>query len=352
MTLLGKGASMFARYLFCAVAVLAIGCGSDEGGDDGPLGGSLTVTGDVVDFQTDAAIATGVAVMSAGISPPPTVSADGSMFTMTDVPEYSVFQILASATDYRPTYSSVVEVTTDNLSGVKAPLVKNTYIDAIATAFGVTPTAGKGIAIVKLVDANGAPRAGVPGTSLILVGSASGPYFLDAQGNPAVGTNASSASGLAVWFEVTTGTTEATQAATSTVFVNMAASPVAAGTVTLGVARVTDGAPPVLPTNVSFANQIVPIFTARGCVGCHAGNGPGRDLGGLALNGGTPKVYSELVEEKPNTRVNTGAPALSLVLTKPLAEQPPNHQTATFANQQDPDYLKLFVWIKEGAKNN
>src|SRR5690348_9048496 len=58
-----------------------------------------------------------------------------------------------------------------------------------------------------------------------------------------------------------------------------------------------DAAP--LPTNVSFSTQIMPIFDARGCVACHSGNGPGKDLGGLQLDGGTPKVYSELVVENP-----------------------------------------------------
>ncbi|HLL25702.1 MAG TPA: hypothetical protein VK427_26375, partial [Kofleriaceae bacterium] len=60
----------------------------------------------------------------------------------------------------------------------------------------------------------------------------------------------------------------------------------------------------------------------------------------------------ELVTERAGVRVNTTTPAASLILTKPLREEPPNHQTATFQNAQDPDYLKLLVWISEGAKNN
>ena len=47
---------MFAR-LWLALAVAVMGCGGDEGGgDDTPLGGSLTVTGDVVDFQNGATV--------------------------------------------------------------------------------------------------------------------------------------------------------------------------------------------------------------------------------------------------------------------------------------------------------
>jgi hypothetical protein len=113
-----------------------------------------------------------------------------------------------------------------------------------------------------------------------------------------------------------------------------------------------DGSAAPLPTNVSFATQIMPIFDARGCVACHSGNGPGKDLGGLQLDGGVPKVYSELVTENP-LRVQTATPEKSLVLTMPSAENPPDaHPVVTFTSAEDPDYLKLLVWIREGAKNN
>ena len=70
------------------------------------------------------------------------------------------------------------------------------------------------------------------------------------------------------------------------------------------------------------------------------------------MNGGAKKIYGELVTERPNIRVNKAMPTMSLLLTKPLLETPPNHQTATFANTLDPDYQKILAWIKEGAKEN
>ena len=344
---------MLARHLLCAFAAIAIGCGGDDsGGDDAPLGGSLTVTGDVVDFQSDVTVSAGVSITASGITPPPMITAQGSMFTLTEVPENSVFQILAAAMDYRPTFSELIEVKTDNVSGVKARVVKGSYIDGIAAAFGITPTAAKGIVIVKLVDANGMPRANIPGAQLILAGSTTGPFFLDAQGNAAVGAQASTASGYAIWFECLPGITEAGQAAAAAITVDMAISPVAGGHVTLAIAKITDGAPPPLPTNVSFKTTILPIFTARGCLACHGASGVGSDLGGFDMNGGANKVYGELVEERAGIRVNTAMPAMSLVLVKPLLETPPNHQTGTFQNTQDPDYAKILAWIKEGAKNN
>ena len=344
---------MFARNLFCALVVVAIGCGGDDSStsDGGPLGGSLTVTGDVVDFQGGAPVSAGVSVTASGITPPPMIATQGSSFTITQIPENALFQILSSATDYRPTFSEVIEVTTMDVTGVKARIVKSSYIDTIATAFGVTPSAAKGIVLVKLVDAQGNPRSGIAATSLDLPGATGGPHFLDANGNAAVGAQMSTASGLVVWFDVTPGITEATQSATANLTVSMATSPVAANTVTLANATVVDGAPPAMPTNVSFANMVVPIFTARGCVACHSGNGGGKDLGGLQLDGGVNKVYMECVTEDP-TRVVTATPETSLLLTKPLYESPPNHQTAIFQNKLDPDYVKIYVWIKEGAKNN
>jgi hypothetical protein len=104
---------------------------------------------------------------------------------------------------------------------------------------------------------------------------------------------------------------------------------------------------------VSFSRQIVPIFSARGCVNCHSGGGIGKDQGNLTLAGSSNLIYKELVEERPNTRVRVAAPETSLVLTMPSAEVPPDaHPNVTFTGPRDPDYLKLLVWIREGAKQN
>jgi hypothetical protein len=155
-----------------------------------------------------------------------------------------------------------------------------------------------------------------------------------------------------VFFEAPVGVATLHPAAAATVTIDMAASPLAAGAVTIAEAKVSDGAL-VLPTNVKFGAQIVPIFLARGCQACHSGNGPGKDLGGLTLDGSTNLIYKELVEERPGTRVRVQAPETSLVLTMPSREVPPDgHPTVVFASALDPDYLKLLVWIREGAHQN
>lgn len=342
--------------LLAMVCLAASGCSffggssGDDTTDPEPIGGALTVSGSVVDFQGGAAVAASVSISVSGITPPPAISAEGAEFTITPVPENSIFQILASATGYRPTYSQAIEVRSEDLHDLRVPVVQGAQIDAAATAFGITPTAAKGIVIVKLTDASGAPRAGIPQTALALGADARGPYFLDEAGQAAVDATTTTASGLVVWFEVAPGTAQLVAAANANVTIDMAVAPVAEGTITLGAAKVVDGAAAPLPTNVSFSQHVLPIFEARGCPACHTGNGAGRDLGGLTLNGGAGNVYKELVTER--ARVSVATPEASLVLIKPLKEEPPNHQNATFQNAQDPDYLKILVWIREGAKDN
>jgi hypothetical protein len=136
--------------------------------------------------------------------------------------------------------------------------------------------------------------------------------------------------------------------------VSMPESPVDAATVTIANVQVVAGvAPPPPPKNVSFAQQIVPIFTNRGCTACHSGNKIGANLGDLSLDGGANHVYNQLVDPAHPLRVVLSAPATSKVLTMPSYENPPDaHPNVTFQGPQDPDYQKILVWITEGAKNN
>lgn len=340
---------------FVAMAVTGCtffgGSGSEGGDDDAvPIGGALTVSGSIVDFQSGAAVGASVSVSVSGITPAPEISAEGAEFSITPIPENSIFQILASASGYRPTYSQAIEVRSADVHGLRVPVVSGAMIDAAAAAFDVTPTAAKGIVIVKLTDAGGAPRAGLPGAQLLLGAPATGPFFLNEDGSPAPDATSTTASGLAVWFEVTPGAVQVVAGANANVTVDMAVAPVTEGAITLGTAKVTDGAAAPLPTNVSFSQTVLPIFEARGCPACHTANGAGRDLGGLTLNGGAGNVYKELTTER--ARISLATPEMSLLLIKPLKEEPPNHQNATFQNTQDPDYLKILVWIREGAKNN
>lgn len=345
---------MSARLIFSlSTAFALIACGGDDTGGEVPLGGSLTVTGDIVDFQTGATITTGASVSTSGLLPAPQVTTSGSTFTITEIPENSAFQVLAGAPPtHRATFSAAVVVTNSDVDGVKAPAVSEAFLDSLATSFGVTPTAARGVLFVKLVDGAGVAKAGVAGSDLVVTGGVIGPKFLDADLTPLPNATTSTTSGWAVFFEVPVGVATLGMAVNQTVTLEMASSPVNAGTVTLAEAKVTDGAQ-MLPTNVSFLTSVYPIFTSRGCVACHSGGGPGKDLGGLHLDGGANLAYRELVTERPNTRVKLATPEDSTVLTMPSREDPPDrHPNITFASPSDPDYLKILVWIREGALNN
>lgn len=311
------------------------------------------VTGDVIDFETGATITNAVSVSTSGLVPAPQVTTQGASFTIDGIPENSAFQILAAAPpSHRSTFSAAVVVTDSDVGNVMAPTVSEDFLARLATGFGVTPTAARGVLFVRLVDDASAPVAGVAGGNLVVGGGAIGPKFLDANLMPLANATESTSSGWAVFFEVPVGVVELGQAVNATVTLDMAVSPISAGAVTIASAKVTPGAL-VLPTNVSFSNTVFPIFSARGCTACHSGGGPGKDLGGLHLDGGANLAYRELVEERPNTRVQTAMPERSLVLTFPSREDPPDrHPNITFASAADPDYLKILVWIREGANDN
>jgi hypothetical protein len=304
----------------------------------------------VVDFQTAAPVTGPVTLTITGLLPAPASTVTGANFELRGIPENSAFSILASVPpSHVPTYSPVVTVTTSNLTDVKSFAVDLPYVNSLATGFGVAPTAGNGIVIAQLRDGSG-PKAGIAASNIVLSG-ASAPHFLDANMMPSTATSSSS-SGWVVFFEVPPGVVSLGQAVNATVALDMPSAVVGAGAVTVTTITV-GGAPQPLPTNVSFSQTVTQIFQTRGCVNCHSGNGPGKDLGNLTLDGGANHIYMELTGTENPLRVQTANPEKSLVLTMPSAESPPDgHPNITFTSPTDPDYLKLLVWIREGAKQN
>jgi hypothetical protein len=343
-------------------AWLAAAACSGGGDDDGTSGGggggggggptALIVDGDVVDFVTGEPIAGQATVSTRGLDPAPEVTVDGASFELSGVPGNSVFQILAgSPPDYRSTYAATVTVDDGDVTGVAATVLSEEYVAKLADAFGVADDGS--LVLVQATDGDGAPRAGVPASAFVIDQAAGleGPFFLDADLAPAPDLKATSDSGWVIFFHVDPGLVTVTAAVDSGYTMEMPASPVDDRVATVAAVKVTDGEV-VLPANVSFENDVVPIFERRGCQSCHSGSGPGRDLGDLTLDGSTNLIYKELVEEVPD-RVVVADPPSSLVLTYPSAEDPPDsHPNVTFTGPTDPDYLLLLVWIQEGAKPN
>jgi len=339
--------------------------GVDLGEDGGPIdvdGGLALVklSGQVLAFEDELPLAGSVSLSTQGLTPAPSTSITGASFVLDGVLPYSVFSLLAgSPPSYRTTYNVAPAVEVVDVTGARVFVVAESTLSAFATAFGITPQAGKAIVLARLVNAAGQGLAGIPTTAIQLNGAApaSGPYYLDTTKTAQPGAAMTSASGWVVFFDVDPGLVAVTTPMGSTYSFQSPQAPTAGGLATVLQVSAAAGATP-LPTNVSFMTQVLPIFSQRGCVACHSGNGPGKDLGGLSLNGGAPKVHSELtVEISPNvantTRVNKLVPEQSLLLTRPSAETPPDvHPNITFSSPTDADYRTILAWIKEGALNN
>jgi hypothetical protein len=329
-------------FTLAFLALAACDFGSDP--DSRDLGGARTVRGEIVDYKTGMPVV-GASLEVSGLadSVAPTITVTGSSFEIEGVLEQSAFQIRASATSYRPTFGPAVTVVDADVTDIRVPLVSVAYLESLVAAFDVMPPAG-GILFGQLVR-DDRPVPGVGTSAFMMPG---GPYFLDAALAAVPGGQVTSSSGAVVFFDLAPGVTELLQPPAPPVALDMATSPIEAGSVTIAEIGVSDTV--ALPTNVSFATQVYPIFERRGCEPCHSANGEGKDLGGLTLGGGEMKVYNELME---GIRVNKASPLDSSVLTYPSRESPPDrHPNITFASSKDPDYLTILVWIQEGAKNN
>ncbi len=342
------------------------GGGAPDGGDPGNgyfAPSSLQVSGQVVDFATRQPLTTSMTMATAALSPPPTVTVNGASFTLDGVPPYSLFFLVAGGPpDHRITYNVPTAVTNAPLTGVTAMTVSNAYLGALEHAFGASVVPGTATVLVHVVDGKGAAQAGVPAGALALgVLGAKGPFFLDANLQPQPNATATSASGWMAFFEVPPATLKVSGSGGYSA--TAADTPAVADDVSLVEATVTrpggTGTPPPPPPrmNVSFVNDVVPIFMRRGCYNCHSGNGAGRRLGGLVLDGAVMKIYAALtVDVSPNfhtTRVDLADPPKSLVLSMPSYSNPPNgHPTVVFASANDPDYQTILAWIQAGAKNN
>lgn len=348
------------RSVIAAISVLAVGCGGDDSGDgdgDGDIP-ELTLTGTVVDFETGDLLSSGTVTVDDGLVPPPTVSVTGGEFTIAPIPPFSVFHILASnPPTHRATYNRAIVDDVD-VADVELVALSEDFITALATEFQVTPAAGTGLLVAQVLDENGDPVAGVEAAAFELNNAApiGGPFFLDDERLPDAGLTATSASGYVVFFDLEPGLVAVEAATGFGITLDMDVAPAQTNSATVAEIQLIDGEL-VIPTGLSFANDITPIFENRGCVICHDGNGIGKDLGNLHLNGAPEKMYKELVEEiSPNhgiTRVDLENPEMSLMLRFPSAEDPPDqHPNVTFASSADEDYLKILGWITDGAPKN
>ena len=90
---------------------------------------------------------------------------------------------------------------------------------------------------------------------------------------------------------------------------------------------------------VSFATDILPIFTTNNCISCHKSGGTAPNLTGTSSN-----VYSAIVPGY----VNTASPESSPIYDYP-APTTSKHTWKKYSANQAAYILK---WIQDGAQNN
>jgi len=121
----------------------------------------------------------------------------------------------------------------------------------------------------------------------------------------------------------------------------------AAGLVAAVVVKVTDI---VRDVPISFANDVVPIFTRFGCNagGCHGKSG-GQNGFHLSLLGFEPEEdYEYLVKEaRGGRRIVPSAPAASLLLQKASGQMP--HGGGSRINVDSPFYRMMLRWVEQGT---
>jgi hypothetical protein len=329
-----------------------------------------TVSGVAMDYFTNAPLPT-TSVATDGIDPQMTAtSAVDGTWELDHVPTGSKLFLSTTRTNYVATRNLVTTVT-------DVPVIQNIYIGSITdthrqyTSVGLAPAnnVGKAIVFAELQDAAGTPLVGFPLTNVTLLDAAQAPvtpsgiYFIGTVGDVdplvtiataeifPIGTPARSRVALlgvppgSYTLSVNYGTT---------------AAPLI---VTTGITALADGFELALakagtnttaqPTDPTFATDIYPMLQRAaagglGCANCHTAGGLGAVL----------KYDDPAITVLANMNAITGVlnlttPATSLLLVRPLYEQPPalqDHPNATFLDITDPNYTLFLLWITNGAK--
>jgi hypothetical protein len=101
--------------------------------------------------------------------------------------------------------------------------------------------------------------------------------------------------------------------------------------------------PPAVPGQVSFSQNVIPIFNSSGCTGCHGGNG------GLVVG-----TVQQLLQGGNNGPAIVPGSAASSILVQKLSPTPPFGERMP----QGGPYLAdsainvIGAWIDQGALNN
>jgi hypothetical protein len=338
---------------------------------DAPVSTSSLLSGTVMDYfgataVQDAELATD------GLDPPLMTTSNTEGAYELDVAIGSALFVVASKTAYRPTRNAALTVADmpveQDVYVMTEQDVKNQY-----TAVGALPATGTAILIAEIRKNDGTPLEGIPPTNVQLldatdqpVAGVLGPYFFnDAGAVDAALLTATAYNGksrvaildvppgnytLSVTY--TGGNGDVTNKTSVTTLADGATLAINGGTMGGGGNGNGggDGAP---VTDPSFATHIYPklqraALGGLGCANCHTAGGPAAIL----KYDEAPGTVLANITAAPGV-INATTPADSLLLVRPLYEQPPllqDHPNATFLDINDPDYKLFLLWITNRAK--
>lgn len=336
----------------------------DAGGEDAGTTTSFMLSGKAIDYF--GMIAVGDATVATdGLVPPrmTTTATDGAY--QLDVAVGSALYLIASKTNYRVTRNQ-------SLTVGDMPVTQDVYLTTLQdirnqyTAVGATPIAGTGVVIAELRRNNNTPLEGIPLANVQLldannqvVTAAKGPYFFNAAGAISTAQTTAMAYGgrsRAAYLDVPPGTyTLAVNYQNNmggTVTTNTMLATVADGTTLVQSGGMAGGSGPGV-TDPTFAVNIYPKLQRAasgglGCANCHTLSGPAAFL---KYDEPAATVLASLTARTGD--INLTTPADSLILKRPLYEQPPalqDHPNATFLDTNDADYKMFLLWITNGAK--
>lgn len=388
----------FRAILLSLIAVVPLGAcvgtvggSTPAGADAAPAGSpdaapvaSIAVTGTTMDyFGADPLPASTYA--TEGMTPAlhGTTGADGG-FTLDNVPPASSFYVTVSrTTGYRVTRNDAITIKDvslqANLYGVSSVDAQRQY-----ATLGLAPTTGTAILIADLRRNNGTPLEGVAVADISLVDSAGapvpgikGPYFFGPNGDlvsiATVPTSTAYAGKARMgYLDVPPGAWTlnvkyiggtgggaggggngggggGAGGTPTPMTMVVPATTVAEGATLVSTGHQDNDAVPPTTGAITFTANIYPMLQkaaagGQGCANCHNGI---TKAGGLAFDGPAADTYALIMGTAGV--VSVAKPADSLLLMKPLYEDPPNHPNATWLTVADPAYMQVMAWITAGA---
>jgi hypothetical protein len=332
-------------------------------GDVTPIG--LMLSGKAMDYF--GAVALGdVALETDGLEPKATTTSATDGAYMVEVAVGSKFYVIASKTGYRATRNMPVTVADMPLSQdvylMSTQDIQNQYVSINSP----TPVAGTAFVTAELRRNNNTALE-VPLTNvrlldenLAVVTNVKGPYAYNSAGNVDMNATmvvASQGRARVAYFDVPPGTytldVAYQNAQNQTVSNSTSLTTVADGATLVLSGGMQGGGGGNGVTDPLFAMHIYPklqraALGGLGCANCHTLSGPAAVL---KYDDPAATVLQNMMA-RPGV-INTTTPADSLLLKRPLYEQPPamqDHPNATFIDTNDADYKLFLLWITNGAK--